>query len=163
MLMLILCVGAMSYFVFDAMQAGDKIAANEFVREKDKLAVIEIPLKDFEAQKHNREVWYGGRLYDVSSYSVSGDVAYVTVYHDTDEEVLVKNMAESIEGTDKYLPAGSHIAKHKIHTPNDGKILVGHQPIVWVGICEVKHHELRYLPESLQVCSAVIKPPPRTA
>ena len=150
------------YFFFDAVQFRDKLAAREHISSQDKLDVITIPLKDFKIQERDGEIWYGGQLYDVASYSIEGDVACVSVYLDSEEGGLVKNIVASFEPNDK--PAsdfGTHIAKHKIHYPNDGKVLVSTFALTRLLATKTYHPESRFLSASIQVCYAVIKPPPR--
>ncbi len=162
LLILVFGVSGASYFFFDAMQTKDKIEARERISAKDKLDIIRIPLKDFKGLEGANEIWYGGELYDVAGYSIENDIACVTVYHDKDETGLVKGLAERFESSDRSnIRSGPHIEKHKIHYPNDGKILVTTHVLRHFTAPGTYHNEPRFLSVSLQVYSAVIKPPPR--
>ena len=162
LLILAFGVSGACYFFFDAMQAKDKIEARERISAKDKLDIITIPLKDFKALEGANEIWYGGELYDVAGYTIENGIAYVTVYHDKDETGLVKGVAESFESSDRSNnSSGPHIEKHKIHYPNDGKILAACNELRRFTAPAADHHEPRFLSVSLQVYSAIIKPPPR--
>jgi len=162
LLILAFSISGTLYFFFDAMQFRDKLAAQEQISSGKKLEVIRIPLKDFKIQDSDNEIWYGGQLYDVASYTVENDFACVVVYRDTEETELVQTIAQSFESVGKYTPAnGSHILKHKIHSPNDGKILVTPLSLTPFTALQLQHTKLHTLPHSLQVHSAVIKPPPR--
>lgn len=164
MLILAFGISGALYFIFDAMQFGDRVAAQQHVSCKDQLDIITIPLNEFKIQADKNEIWYGGQLYDVSSYTIENGLARVAVYHDKDEEGLVKSLADSFESNDKCASAsGPHILKHKVHHPNDGKVLTA--PCVLAGgiTYSIQHLGPPFFSFSLQVCSAVIKPPPRVS
>ncbi len=144
------------------MQFRDKMAAQEHISSKNKLDVITIPLKDFKIHQDDNEIWYGGQLYDVAGYTVEGDVVCVSVYLDKEEEGLVNNIVASFEPNDKSITNdGTHIVKHKMHYPNDGKVLVSTFVLRKMVASKTYHPESRFLTHSLQISDAVIKPPPR--
>lgn len=121
--MFALGLSAMIYFFFGIAQFQYKVVAKKNLVCGEGLSTIRIPLSDFKKQSGNNEVWYGGKLYDVSSYSIEKDSASVVIFHDEQEESLIKSIADNFEPNDKYAPGdGVHIVKHRIHIPDDIKI-----------------------------------------
>ena len=121
--MFALGISAMIYFFFGIAQFQYKIAAQNNIDSREGLSIIKIPLTDFNKQAGNNEVWYGGKLYDISSFSIEKDSASVVIFHDEQEESLIKSIADNFETNDKYAPDnGVHIVKHRIHIPDDVKI-----------------------------------------
>jgi len=121
--MFALGVSAMIYFFFGIAQFQYKITAENNIATRQGISTIKIPLSDFKKQSGNDEVWYGGKLYDVSSYSIENDSVCLVIFHDEQEESLIKSIADNFEPNDKYAPNdGVHIVKHRIHIPDDIKI-----------------------------------------
>ncbi len=91
--MLIISINTLFYFVyFNFSEIEVKAKACFHLLKHDKVAdqeIITIAAKQFNAKEH--ELWYSGKLYDVASYTISGDSARVIVWHDRDEEQLVNN------------------------------------------------------------------------
>lgn len=166
MLFLLLCFGisTLMYFFFNAAQMHFKIEAGESMLLKSNLEIIKLPLNEFRNNKTDDEVWANGRLYDISSYTVENDTVYISVFHDKDEETLVKGMAASFDQNDQNTSDNlSHLGKHSLPNPNDGKILFIPFSLnnVIAGKC---HHLLPFYTEDIiSVSSSVIKPPPDKA
>ena len=161
-LMLAFGISGMMYFIMDGAQLHYKVAAGDRISQKTNLDIIKMPLKDLKAQAGANELWHDGKLYDISSYVVVGDTAFVSVFHDGDEESLVKNIVASFETGNEFCPDnGQHISKHKLHVPNDGKILAAQYSTSHLVVAD----EISLVPYFLYYGSVtyttVIKPPPR--
>ena len=156
-------VSGMLYFFFDAAQYKDRVAAHKRVAEREGLDVIKIPLKDFKLLVGDDELWYGGRMYDVSCYTTVNDTVCVSVFHDRDEERLVKSISDSFEPNDKCISDNNvHIVKYKVHFPDDGKILTSRFTLKRVMTPKSSGHLPHLLSHSAPVYTSVIKPPPRS-
>ena len=115
----------MLYFFFDAAQLHFKMEAGESVLVKSNLEIIKLPIAEFRNNKTGDEVWVNGRLYDIGSYTVANDTACISVFHDNNEEALVKGMAASFDINDQNTTDNSsHLTKHRLCNPDDGKVLV---------------------------------------
>ncbi len=160
--MLALGISAMMYFFFAIAEFDYKNTANQNIAGNKDLNTIKIALKDLHIQKGNDELWYAGQLYDISSYTVEGDSAVVVLFHDEHEESLVKSIADNFESYDKYVTDnGTHIVKHRIHIPDDSKILVDTHTLTRMMFTQ-KHIPLPYFTKyASPVYSSILKPPPR--
>ena len=162
--MLALCISAMMYFFYGIAQLQYKIKAQENIATQKGLNTIKIPLKDFNTQTSNDEVWYGGQLYDISSYSIEHDSVCVVIFHDEQEESLIKNIVAGFDPYDKYISDNvEHIVKHRIQVPDDSKILVAPYSLKLAAITNTGH-TLPYLINHFSpVYSTILKPPPDLA
>ena len=160
--MLAFSISGMMYFFMDGAQLQYKVAASDHISQKTSLDIIKMPLKDLRAQAGANEVWHDGKLYDISSYSVIGDTAFVSVFHDGDEEKLVKDITASFETGNEYCPDnGHHISKHKVHVPNDGKILPVQYALTRIMGADEEYLIPYFLYYASVAHTSVIKPPPR--
>jgi len=163
-LALILClsISSLLYLFFDVAQLRFKGEAQENIRSDEQLQVIKLSLQDFRNRKGSDEVWVNGNLYDISSYTIVNGEVFVTVFHDSNEESLVKNIADSFEPNDKYCGDNIvHVCRHRIHLPDDVKILPGRHTICFAGRAN-KFEVLPYFNDYYSVLNnAVIKPPPK--
>jgi hypothetical protein len=160
--MLCFGVSALFYFFFDAAQVAVKTEAAERVASGRQLEVISMSLADFNAGKTDDEVWIGGSLYDISSYSVSGNEVQVTVFHDKGEEVLVKSVVSAFDQNDQ--PGTTHqIGKRHAVTFNDGKILIRPFSLSFVPFQNSTPYTLFTEPGVNQLCPYVATPPPNAA
>ncbi len=154
-------ISTLFYFFFDAQQVHFKLEAGQNIRSNTSLEIIKLPVNEFLKTNSGDELWVNGKLYDIKSYSVENGTASVTVYHDNNEEGLVKNLAESFTQDDKYTTDNSvHINKHRLHAPDDGKVLVAPYVFAYVSIEKV---QLLFPPAEdacLLFVSGVVKPPP---
>ena len=153
----------MVYFFFGIAQFQYKITARKNIAAQKELSVIKIPLNQFKKQANNNEVWYGGKLYDISSYTIQGNTAFVVIFHDEQEESLIKSIADNFEPYDKYVSDNTvHIVKHKVRIPDDNKIKVSATPLEL--ICDVSEKKNAPLPYFIKYSSPlygnVLKPPP---
>ena len=161
--MLALGVSAMIYFFFGIAQFQYKITARENIAKQKELSVIKIPVNEFKKQANNDEVWYGGKLYDISSYTIENNIAYVVIFHDEQEESLMKSIADNFELYDKYVSDNAvHIVKHKVHIPDDNKIKISTTALAL--ICDATEKTSESLPYFIKYSSPlygnVLKPPP---
>lgn len=162
--LLLLCfsISALLYLFFDVAQYSYKLAAERNISNKEYLYTIKIPAKELKDIKDDKEVWVGGKLYDVSSYVIINDTAIVSVFHDEDEEGVIKNIVSSFEPDDKYCSDNIvHISKHKIHVPDYGKILVAPYTISFSEAKKNHYPATCITGNPPRVSIAIIKPPPR--
>ena len=164
--MFALGISAMVYFLFGIAQFQYKIAAQNNIDSRKGLSTIKIPLTDFNKQAGNNEVWYGGKLYDVSSFSIEKDSVCIVIFHDEQEESLIKSIADNFETNDKFAPDnGVHIVKHRIHIPDDVKIKPTATTLL-LNSAAIKKTD-NPLPYFIQYSSAahagILKPPPDLA
>ena len=157
---------AMIYFFFGIAQFQYKIIAEHIIAEQRGVTSIKIPLSDFKKQSDNKEIWYGGKLYDVSRYSIENDSVCLAIFHDEQEESLIKRIADNFEPSDSYAPNdGVHIVKHRIHIPDDVKI----KPTATILhlYLTVTYKKGDLLPYFIQYSSgahaSILKPPPDIA
>ena len=160
--LLALAISGMMYFFFGLAQLQFKKEARQNIVSDRGLYTIRISLKDFNKQAGENEFWYGGKLYDISSYTIQNDSVCVTIFHDEQEESLVKTIATNFEPCDKDISDNSvHIVKHRPHIPDDGKVLVARYELPSLRLTKV-FHPLPYLIHySVPVYSTVLKPPPQ--
>ena len=162
--MLALGISAMMYFFFGITQFHDKILAHETIAAQKGLNTIKIPLKDFNTQAKNDEVWYGGQLYDISSYSIEHDSVSVVIFHDEQEEGLIKNIAAGFDPYDKYISDNvEHIIKHRIQVPDDSKILVAPYFLKLASVVTTSHTLPYFINYLSPVYPTILKPPPDLA
>ena len=160
-LMLSVSVSALLYFFYGMEQLQFKSEARQEIRVADRLQTIKVPVEEFD-QKNTDEVWVGGRLYDVNSYVIIDDTAFITVLHDEQEESLVKNIVESFEPNDKCTSDNTtHVTRHRIRLPDGGKILVAPYTITFLCTAPVDHPTPCSSEQSSRTSSGVIKPPPK--
>ncbi len=138
--------------------------ARETISTQKGLYTIKIPLKDFDKLVNNGEIWYGGKLYDVSSYTIENESASVVIFHDEQEEGLVKTIINNFEPYDQYIADNTvHIVKHRIHAPDDSKILVTQQ-LLYHFNTTTAYEPLPYFSNYIsQAYTTVLKPPPNQA
>ena len=162
--MFALAISAMMYFFYGIAQFRYKMAAHENIAAQKELNTIKISLKDFNARAGNDEIWYAGKLYDISSYTIEGDYATIVIFHDQQEESLVKNIINNFEPYDKYISDNTpHIVKHRIHPPDDNKILVSTQTLLSARHTKAQYSLSYFIKYTTPVYSSVIKPPPDMA
>jgi hypothetical protein len=89
-------MGTQGYLFFDAAQYQCRQHAQETIDRSAHLFTIVVSADAF-PNHHEREIWYGGQLYDIKHYQIKGDRVYLTVYHDSPEEALVADYASSID------------------------------------------------------------------
>jgi hypothetical protein len=98
-----------------------KLSANSYLAEHEDLQNIHIPKNEF---NNTSEIWYKGELYDAGSYTLVNDTIIVAVYHDNNEEELIKAIAACFETNDNYYNDGQiHLCKHRTLIPNGDKVL----------------------------------------
>jgi hypothetical protein len=164
LLMLSVSISAMLYFFYDVEQFHYKMEARQDIKVNQRLQIVKLSLKEFRDKNDPDEVWVNGELFDVSSYVIINDTAFVTVLHDEHEESLVKDIVSSFEPNDKYATDNiSHVCKHRIHIPDDGKILVAPYAIKFLSTASVDHPSPRFTEHASQIPLEVIKPPPRVS
>lgn len=162
--MLALGISAMMYFFFEIAQFQDKITAHETILAQKGLSTIKMPLKDFNTQAQNDEVWYGGQLYDISSYSIEHDSVCVVIFHDEQEESLIKGIAAGFDPYDKYISDKvEHIVKHRIQVPDDSKILVTPYSLKLAAVINTIHTLPYFINYFSPVYPTILKPPPDLA
>ncbi len=150
------------YVFYDVAQFSFKIAAGKNILEKTDLQVIKVPVNEVRSAGNDKEIWVGGKLYDVSGYVIVDDTAIVSVFHDEDEEGIVKSIVSCFEPNEKCCTDNIvHVSKRHVHAPNDNKILV--EPFT-VSYCvgAVSYHSLSFFKDYFSLFStSVIKPPPK--
>ena len=161
LLLLSFSISGLLYVFYDVALFDLKVEAGNNIAAHEHLQTIKIPAREFNNRKD--EVWHGGRLYDVSSYTVVNDTVFVTVLHDDREEALVKNIADSFEPNEKCTSDnGVHIVKHRTHTPGDGKVLITPYRME---IVTRNNDACLFLSQSTTIHTeadpAILKPPPR--
>lgn len=157
--MLALCLGCstLAYFVFDIAQFEAKSEAQQNIKARTGLSVLQVPLKEFDG--NSDEIWYNGRLYDVGSYAVQNDTVYLSVFHDNAEESLVQNISSSFE-RNSCTPGNQRLTKHPVHFTDDGKILAERYTVAGVSAensCNPVTHFCRYIPSAFT--SVDLQPP----
>jgi len=163
LLLLSFGISGLLYVVYDVAQFYDKMEAEINIGSKEHLQVIKLPLKEFKGKDQIKEVWAGGRLYDVSSYTIVKDTAIILAFHDEDEEGLVNSITESFDPYNSYVYDNStnHIYKHHIHPPVDNNILVAPYSINFMEKNNPGLLLARFIEYSPHLYSAIVKPPPR--
>ena len=162
LLMLSVSISALLYFFYDVSQCRFKMEAQTDIKAREHLEIVKISLTDFRNRSSSDEVWVNGNLYDVSSYVIINDTAFVTVLHDENEEGLIKNIVDSFEPNDKYATDNlTHVCKHRIHVPDDGKILVAAYTIKLVSATSVGHSSRPFAERFSLIPFGVVKPPPK--
>lgn len=162
--MIALAISAMMYFFYGIAQLKYKMDAGESIASHQGLHTLKVSLKDFNKLACKNEIWYEGQLYDVSNYTITGEIVYIVVFHDEHEESLVKNAIDNFEPYDKYISDNTvHIVKHRIHPPDDSKILV--TPFILQNIAAAKVYVPMpyFINYSSPVYSHILKPPPDMA
>jgi hypothetical protein len=119
-LLLLACVGSVSYFATLPLQLGCKLSFLTLREDKEHLTQIRIPANDIKPDQD--EVWVNGTLYDIAAIDFSGDEAILTVYHDTTEELVVK--AQSVLLDSFFAPSDNQNTQisTSVHLHIDDKI-----------------------------------------
>ena len=74
------------WFVCEMQKCIVEFKMEQAIRSKDSgFVTLTIPLAEFD-QKNTREISYNGKMYDIKSFTISGDVATLQVLNDTEEE-----------------------------------------------------------------------------
>ena len=110
--------------MYDIGELQCKFNAYEHLAEKKDLKTITLTAKAFAAFSNKGEINVNGTLYDVQSYRISGDVVFVTVWHDAQEEVLQHEIVSLFENQEQISGTthSSNIAKYHPYFP-DVKII----------------------------------------
>jgi hypothetical protein len=159
--MLCFSISTLFYFFFDAQQLSFKLEADINIRTGKNIEVVTLPAAEFLKCQSGDELWLNGALYDIKSYSIENGIATVSVYHDTNEEGLVKNLSGSFDqdnicATDN----GVHLSKHRLHMPDEGKVLVAPTTITHIRPEKTTLLFCLHSYGEQLIVSCVIKPPP---
>ncbi len=159
-----LCLGMSGflYVAFNIAEFKSILNAKAFLSESTSLQRLRVPISELKNGVKEQEIWVDGKMYDISSCEIEGDYAFITAYHDEQEESLVKNLIDSIDTEQSYsTDASPHLVKHKIRFPNDHKILVA--PTVWecVSALEPTISLIEQEDDAILFPGNVITPPPR--
>ena len=120
-LILFFSTTSLLYVLYDASMWAAKLSANSHLAEHEDLPNIHIPKNQF---NNSSEIWYKGELYDVGSYTLVNDTIIVSVYHDNNEEEIIKAIAACFETNDSYSNDGQvHLCKYRTLIPNSDKVL----------------------------------------
>lgn len=162
LLLISFSISALLYLFFDVAQLQFKMEAKRDIAVKNKLQTIRLSIGEFNKNKEKDEVWINGKLYDISSYVIIDDEVLVSVLHDEWEEGLVKSIVDSFEPNDRYVNDNfTHLGKHRIHMPDDGKVLVTRYAIKIVLPLDISMACFSTVDYAPQLIASVIKPPPR--
>ena len=152
----------MYYFYFGVATGVCKINARGAITMGKNLQTLKIPVEEYKGKEDQDEIWYEGNLYDVGLVVIHNDTAYVSVFHDSTEEVLVKITNEDTEHVVSSVLYNSHISKHMPHPIDDNNIPIS-KITYQLGITEILSFcttfYLNHLPQT--VYPSVIKPPPQ--
>ena len=153
----------MFYLFFDIAEVGCKIDAIQHITNCKNIEVLKIPAKEFAQNQQSDEIWYHDAVYDVSNVTIVNDTAFVSVFHDTTEETLVKITWDSFEpNTRLAMGCTNHITKHLVVPVDDSKIIVEVDNFFTyqfgVSITRFFYYAT---PACLFVSRSVIKPPPQ--
>ena len=161
--MLSIGISGSLYLFFDVAQLHFKEEAKDEVASKENLQTIKLSVQELNSHKDGDELWVNGQLYDVSGYIVINDTAIVTVFHDKGEEGVIKAIVDSFEPNDKYSCDNiTHVSKHRIHPPSDGKVLVARYEAGFA-VSSVFSDSYPFVKEYCHsAIEDVIKPPPRS-
>jgi hypothetical protein len=163
LLLLAFGISGLLYVFYDAAQYIDKAEAQKSITADAQIQVIRLSLKEFSSLKETDEIWAGGKLYDISSYTIENDSVEIRVYHDEKEESLINCIAASFEPFSSCTSENNchHFAKHHIHPPADAKILATPYCINFRSIGNTRQVISRFLEYPSFIYTAIIKPPPR--
>jgi hypothetical protein len=162
LIMLSIGVSGMLYVFFDVAQLHFKMEAQEEAKVSACLQTIKVPVKEFITRKEQNEIWENSNLYDVRSYVIINDTAFVSVLHDEGEEGLVKSIVDSFGPGDTYSADNIvHVCKHRIYPPEIGKVIVEKYTICFVGPLDIFKSGSQVKEHFCKVATDVIKPPPR--
>ena len=78
--------------------------------DKASLALIKVPARDFDTADPD-DVWYNGKLYDVSEWKIVHDTVYAYVLADVQEQALVSKMESH------YIAASDYASLHDGKAP----------------------------------------------
>ena len=154
-------ISVCAFFYLDVKQLNCKLVAAIHLVNKEELTTIKIPCSSF--NPNQEEISLNGSLYDVNSYTIAGDTAIVSVWHDKDEEIVQRRMVCSFEANAQYQDKHQgpiQFTKYKPYIP-DGKILNNPCPLTFINRYIAKHFPVICNTE-LAACQLadVIKPPP---
>jgi lipopolysaccharide export LptBFGC system permease protein LptF len=160
-LMLGFGISAFVYLFFDAAQFRVKEQARTEMSAGEHLETIKLSLNEFSQYRDNDEIWVNGRLYDISSYKVVNDQVFISVFHDNNEEGLVKVLSEQFDNSGAYATGNSeHVSKHITHAFDDGKILANSFSLDVIFVMDAVHPPAPHEGNLAQQACSVIKPPP---
>lgn len=157
-------VSVMLYLFFSVAQVQFKIEAHNEIAASQHLQTIKLSLSEFNNARGKDELWLNGRLYDVHSYVVVNDSVFVSVFHDEDEESIVKIIADSFEPNDKSINDGTvHLSRCRVHLPSDGKALPERYFVRFVPGLVTSRSSSVVQEHFIHLSFSVIKPPPKVA
>ena len=147
------------YIVYDASIWETKLVAHDHLKGEEELPVIHIPQSEF---NNTVEVWYKGELYDVSRYTQVNDTIIATVYHDNNEEELIKVIAACFETNEELSNDGQvHLWKHRTVIPNGDKVLSTQQEMNFVRTGKDSHTFINLNETVVSYHYTVELPPPK--
>ena len=160
--MMSLLAGLFCYVAFDALRAGFRMESLEELTTGEHLSVLQMPADVYQSNVREGEIWFGGELYDVSHVTFANGMAFVTVFHDTGEEAVVKTESKFLDKDFQTAPQhSSRLAAHHFDAPNDGKILVAPFSLNITNYSlETASHFYIGFQKYPGVTASVLKPPP---